>query len=93
MWNRRDPDRAPARSSTATISPGCMRLSSADDPRSRTSTVSGALPTISSASGMLRNSSGTRRLRSTWCSPATVSHRRIDSASASTFSPMLRNGL
>ena len=81
-----------ARSSTATISPGSSRLSSADEPRSRTSTVAGGSPTISSCGGMFRNSSGTRMLRSTTCSPATVSQSSVASAIASIFSPRCRNG-
>ena len=63
------------------------RLSSADDPRSRTSTLSGGSPTTSSCVGILRNSSGTRRMRSTTCSPATVSHSRLAQASATNFRP------
>ena len=47
----------------------------------------GGSPTISSSSGMLRNSSGTRRLRSTTCSPATISHSSAASATASDLQP------
>ena len=93
MWKRREPDRAVLRSRTATISPDCRRLSTADDPRTRTSTVSGVFPTISSASGMLRNSSGTRRLRSTTCSPATVSHSSDASAMREDLQPEMAEGV
>ena len=46
-WNSRRPGRAVRRSITAAMSPAAMRLSAPDDPRTRTSTVSGRLPTIS----------------------------------------------
>ena len=43
--------------------------------------------------GRFRTASGTRRLRSTTCSPATVSHSTLASAIARTFSPRWRNGM
>ena len=41
---------------------------------------------------MSRNSSGTRMVRSTVCSPATDSHSSVASTSATTFSQRWRNG-
>ena len=91
-WNSRDPVRAVVRSSIATTSPVSRRLSCAAEPRTRTSTDSGRSPTISRFGGRLRTASGTRRLRSTTCSPATVNQRTLARMIASTLRPRWRNG-
>ena len=56
------------------MSPGPMRLSAPDAPRTRTSTGDGASPSISRPAGNCWSSSGTRRPRSTVSSPATTIH-------------------
>ncbi len=89
-WNSRRPVRAARRSITADTSPVVIRLSVPEDPRTRTSTVSGGLLTISSSEGRFCSSIGTRSTRSTTRSPATTSQSRLAMQIDSIFSPKLR---
>ena len=91
-WKSRGPGLADLRSSTATTSPDSSRPSAPEAPRTRTSTVPGGSPTISSPSGMFWYSSGTCRLRSTDWSRVTVIHSNTAMTSASSFNQGLRKG-
>ena len=91
-WNSRRPGRAVRRSSTVDMSPGAIRLRAPLEPRTRTSTVSGGLPTISSPAGRFWNSTGTRSTRSTTRSPDTTSHSSPAMQIDSNFRPMFRKG-
>ncbi len=74
---------------------GCRRAHAAqrpEEPRSRTSTVSGGLPTSSRPFGRFWNSTGARMTRSTTRSPATTSHSNAAMQMERNFSPRLRKG-
>ncbi len=89
--NRRRPDCAVCRSSTATTSPAPTRLSVPEAPRTRTSTVAGTSPSSSRPAGTCVSSSGTRSPRSTVSSPDTTIHSISARLSDSSFSQMLPN--
>ena len=75
------------------MSPAAIRLSAPDDPRRRTSTVSGGLPTSSSPAGRFWNSTGARITRSTTRSPATTSHSMIATSVDRNFRPEIAKGM
>ena len=74
------------------MSPAVIRLSAPDEPRRRTSIVSGASPTISRPAGRFWNSTGARITRSTTRSPAMISHSMVATSVDRNFSPRLRKG-
>ena len=69
------------------MSPGEMRASAPDEPRTRTSIVDAGSLCSSRPAGNCWSSSGTRRPRSTVSSPDTTIHRDTARPSDSSLSP------
>ena len=84
--------RTNSRSSTATTSPSARWLNALDAPRTRTSTCAGGLSTTTRSAGMFWSSSGTRRVRSTTGSPATVSQSSTAIPTDSDLQAEMANG-